>query len=310
MSNLKLWFLALIATIILNACSPASGEFPGSEYMPDMAHSVAVEANVYSAYSYNTWDKESRALKADLVRGITMPVNGTIPRGYAGVALSGDAAGSMNMLLGNNAINAFAAPINGRVPYYYADTEEERLRATAEVINNPFPISANGLKRGGELYNIYCGICHGEKGNGLGYLYDESNPNAKYPAAPANFLNEEFSAASNGRYYHAIIYGKNVMGGYTDKLSYEERWQVIHWIRSLQAKDKKLKYDENDNTLNPLFGTPATKVVAAAPATDAAPAPAEAGGSDAQGSHSTDSGTHGTTTGHSTGTGNHGGHRK
>lgn len=309
MSNLKLWFLALIATIILNACSPASGEFPGSEYMPDMAHSVAIEANVYSAYSYNTWDKESRASKADLVRGITMPVNGTIPRGYAGVALSGDAAGSMNMLLGNNAINAFAAPINGRVPYYYADTEEERLRATAEVINNPFPISANGLKRGGELYNIYCGICHGEKGNGLGYLYDESNPNAKYPAAPANFLNEEFSAASNGRYYHAIVYGKNVMGGYTDKLSYEERWQVIHWIRSLQAKDKKLKYDENDNTLNPLFGTPTAKMVAAAPATDAAPAPAEAG-SDAQGSHSTDSGTHGTSTGHSTGTGNHGGHRK
>ena len=63
---------------MLNACSPADGEFPGSEYMPDMAHSVAVEANVYGAYSYNTWDKESTALKGDLIRSINLPVGGTV----------------------------------------------------------------------------------------------------------------------------------------------------------------------------------------------------------------------------------------
>ena len=40
------------------------------------------------------------------------------------------------------------------------------------------------------------------------------------------------------------MYGKNVMGSYKDKISYEERWQVIHYIRSLQAKDKKLEYSE------------------------------------------------------------------
>ncbi len=57
-------------------------------------------------------------------------------------------------------------------------------------------------------------------------------------------------AASNGRYYFAIMHGKNVMGGYADKISYEERWQVIHYIRSLQAKDKKLVYNEKENTLN------------------------------------------------------------
>ena len=41
-----------------------------------------------------------------------------------------------------------------------------------------------------------------------------------------------------------------MMGGYTDKLSYEERWQVIHYIRSLQAKNYKLEYNEEINTLN------------------------------------------------------------
>jgi hypothetical protein len=46
------------------------------------------------------------------------------------------------------------------------------------------------------------------------------------------------------------MHGKNVMGSYADKLSYEERWQVIHYIRALQAQNKGLQYDENGNTLN------------------------------------------------------------
>ena len=40
------------------------------------------------------------------------------------------------------------------------------------------------------------------------------------------------------------------MGSYKDKLSYEERWQVIHYIRSLQAKELKLEYNQLVNTLN------------------------------------------------------------
>jgi hypothetical protein len=62
--------------------------------------------------------------------------------------------------------------------------------------------------------------------------------------------------SSNGRYYFSLIYGKNVMGGYADKLSFVERWQVIHYIRSLQAASKTLIYNEKMNTLNAEFGVP------------------------------------------------------
>jgi hypothetical protein len=48
------------------------------------------------------------------------------------------------------------------------------------------------------------------------------------------------------------------MGGYADKLSYEERWQVIHYIRSLQAKEAQLQYSEIQNTFN--NSTPGTLV--------------------------------------------------
>jgi hypothetical protein len=63
-------------------------------------------------------------------------------------------------------------------------------------------------------------------------------------------IQPQFIDTTNGLYYHAIMYGKNVMGSYADKLSYEERWQVIHYIRALQAKERKLAYNENENTLN------------------------------------------------------------
>ncbi|MCB0575404.1 MAG: cytochrome c, partial [Saprospiraceae bacterium] len=118
----------------------------------------------------------------------------------------------------------------------------------AEMINNPFPITKEGLDRAKGLYNIYCGICHGEKGDGQGWLV--SMPDTKYPAQPKNLIGDDMIAAGNGRLYFAIMYGKNVMGAYTDKLSFEERWQVIHYIRSLQAKSKSLEYSETANTLS------------------------------------------------------------
>lgn len=264
MKDLRVLVLSLTLAVVLTACTDPEGDFTGSEYMPDMAHSLAVEANTYNYYYYNTWDKESTVPLAQLVypRGT---VAGAIPRGYAGGFLPGmkapDSQNANEMMRGSmvdaDHMNAISVPTNGHVPYYFEDSDTGRLQAIAELLDNPFPITEDGLARGKNLYDIFCGICHGEKGNGLGYIYNEDdNPNAKYPLAPANFLTDEFKAASNGRYFHAIMYGYNAMGAYKDKMNYEERWQVIHYIRSLQAVDATLEYNQAVNTLNPAFGMP------------------------------------------------------
>lgn len=225
-----LLFSVLLALV---GCQSPGGNSPGSEYMPDMAHSVAYEANVFGYYYNNRWGSEDDLYKMVQPR---KPVMGTIARGYAG---NTDPAKDGN---------GVRFTPNGSVPYYYANTEEERLRATAEITNNPYPITKTGLEQGKLLYNIQCAICHGEKGDGNGYLVREDG--GKYPVQPANFLLDDLITSSNGRYYHAIMYGKNLMGGYSDKLSYKERWQVIQYIRSLQAASKKLEYGEEANTLN------------------------------------------------------------
>ncbi len=224
--------LIITISMMLQSCAPAKGNRTGHEYMPDMFHSTAYEANLLDYYSYNTWGSEEEYAKFAMPR---KPVEGTIPLGYAGMKRE-----DFDKVYPN-------IPENGSVPYYYEDTEEERTRAMAEITENPFPITAVGLTQGKELYDIFCAICHGEKGDGGGYLARDGSP---YPAQPANFLLEEFVDATAGRYYHSIMYGKNVMGHYKDKLSYEERWQVIHYIRSLQAKELKLVYSEEENTLN------------------------------------------------------------
>ena len=53
MKNLSsLYYLLFIitASIIVSSCGLPNGNFPGSEYMPDMAHSIAYEATVNSYY--------------------------------------------------------------------------------------------------------------------------------------------------------------------------------------------------------------------------------------------------------------------
>jgi len=230
-----LGFFGGLIMISMISCQSAGGNQTGSEYMPDMAHSVAYEINTYSYYYNNRYGTEDELHKAVQPR---LPINGTIARGYAGTSDH----------TGGHSHQGIAYKANGSVPYYYADNEEDRLKAIAEVVNNPYPITTAGLEKGKLLYNIQCAICHGEKGDGAGYLIRDDG--GKYPVQPANFLLDDLITSSNGRYYHTLIYGRNLMGGYSENLSYEERWDVIHYIRSLQAVSKTLEYSEKVNTLN------------------------------------------------------------
>ncbi len=221
--------LSICFVLMVTSCQQPGGNTTGSEFMPDMGHSIAYEANYYNYYYNNTWGSEDEYYEYAKPR---MPVAGTMPRGSGGVAVK----------------ESVAFTLNGSAPYYYADTEEGRAAAMAEIIDNPYPITEAGLAKGKKLYDIFCSTCHGEKADGLGYLVRDDG--GVYPVQPAILNTDEFIAATNGRYYHSIMKGRNLMGSYADKISYEERWQVIHYIRSLQAKEKKLEYNQYVNTLN------------------------------------------------------------
>lgn len=237
--------LFLFFLFVWRGCSDSQGNNPGREYMPDMGHGIAYEANNYDYYYYNTWgtEEEYRAFVEP-----RKPVTGTVPRGYSGVHLAksfADQQKNRAALDGSISSNAIKVPMNGSVPYYYGNTDADRERATADITENPVAATERSLETGKELYAVNCEICHGKKADGNGWIYE----NGAYPAAPANLISDDFINSSEGRYYHSIMHGKGVMGSYADKLSYQERWDVIHYIRSIQAKEKGLTYDvlSNDN---------------------------------------------------------------
>ena len=236
--NYKFLIIAGLAAYVLMGCKPAGGNHPGSEYMPDMFHSIAFEANVFEHYNLNTWSSPEELYQNAQPR---KPVAGTIPFGEFGALNRGSFSPEMAEAMKT-------IPVNGYVPFYYPDTEEGRQAAASEITKNPFPITEEGLNNGKALYNIYCGICHGANGDGLGYL---ARDDGSYPVAPADLLADRFIDTTAGLYIYSIVHGKNVMGSYADKLSTKERWDVIHHIRKLQADKVGAEYSPESNTFVP-----------------------------------------------------------
>lgn len=116
----------------------------------------------------------------------------------------------------------------GVVPYGIENTPEgKELSILAVSPLDTLKIDEN-LAVGKELYDIYCAICHGSKGDGQGNLVKRE----KILGVPTYA-----DAARNitvGSTYHTIYYGLNSMGSYANQLNHNERWQVSEYVVKLK----------------------------------------------------------------------------
>lgn len=97
---------------------------------------------------------------------------------------------------------------------------------TADRLANPLagmPASA----RGDTLYHTYCAVCHGKAGAGDG-------PVGPKVAAPS-LLTDRARGYSDGYLYSILRYGRGVMPRYGDKVRGQPRWEVVNYVRKLQA---------------------------------------------------------------------------
>lgn len=119
----------------------------------------------------------------------------------------------------------------GWMPYEYSNTQEGYQQAKAEL-KNPLKEDVSSLeenlKKGSELFGIYCAVCHGEKGNGKGILVERG----KFLGVP-NYKDRELT---QGSIYHVIYYGLNSMGSYANQLNEKERWQVALYVEKLREE--------------------------------------------------------------------------
>jgi mono/diheme cytochrome c family protein len=128
-------------------------------------------------------------------------------------------------------------PAEGSIPRGYVPFDIENTTEGYEIakatLTSPIDSTQVDLARGKELYDIYCGICHGNKGDGQGKLVKRE----KILGIPS--YADVGRAINEGSTYHTIYYGKNAMGSYANQLNEEERWQVVSYVLKLKADLQK-----------------------------------------------------------------------
>jgi mono/diheme cytochrome c family protein len=114
----------------------------------------------------------------------------------------------------------YTVPINGTK---YAVSLDE-----ADTKNvNPIQSSELVLARGRNRFNSFCAPCHNYDGKGNGLVVQKGFSN------PPSLL-ENAKSYSDGKIFHIISAGQNIMSSYADKTSEADRWCIVHYIRALQ----------------------------------------------------------------------------
>jgi cytochrome c553 len=114
---------------------------------------------------------------------------------------------------------------------------------------NPRVLTREAVEAGGKSFDIYCAACHGLRGDGV-------SPVARNLGvrAPPSLL--ELPVYPDSHYYTVITEGFGVMPGYAEKLSVQQRWAVVAYVRALQASQRVPLAEVSPEAREQLEGTP------------------------------------------------------
>lgn len=130
-------------------------------------------------------------------------------------------------------------PVGGTVArnfiYFEYPSTNEGYEAAGRDVHNPLPNTPAMHEEGKRLYGIYCTHCHGDKGQGDGSIVALG----KFPPPPSySKANSSRGGAmkdlTDGKIYHTITYGLNLMGSHASQLLPDERWKIVMYVHDLQ----------------------------------------------------------------------------
>lgn len=129
--------------------------------------------------------------------GMTLqrPVRGTIPRGF--------------------------------MPLHYDASPADAERAGRELFN-PYAQDPSAAERGHRLYDTFCLVCHGARGEGDGPLVP------LIPNPPA-YASERVRAMPAGRLFHVVTFGSGRMPSYRSQVPVGDRWLIVSFVQTLQT---------------------------------------------------------------------------
>lgn len=152
---------------------------------------------------------------------------------------------NMTYVVGKDTVEANRTPAAGTIargymPYAYAN-DTAGYASAGRNLHNPFPKNEINLKQGEELYGKFCVHCHGATGQGDGLV------GLKLPGAPPSYTTL-LKNLPEGKIFHSVTYGKNLMGPHAPLMNQEERWKVTMYVQKLQHPDGEATTPVADTT--------------------------------------------------------------
>ena len=101
---------------------------------------------------------------------------------------------------------------------------------------NPTKPTAASLAQGKKMYGYDCAMCHGKDGDGKGDLAGDMNLTLK------DYRNlDSLKNLSDGEIFYIIRNGKGKMPPEGDRISAEECWNMVNYVRSFAKKSETQK---------------------------------------------------------------------
>jgi mono/diheme cytochrome c family protein len=89
-------------------------------------------------------------------------------------------------------------------------------------------LDANLLARGRVVFNSFCAPCHGIAGDGQGVIANRG------PLVVPSYHTDRLRKMAIGYFFDVATNGINRMYGYGGRITPEDRWAVVSYIRALQ----------------------------------------------------------------------------
>lgn len=116
------------------------------------------------------------------------------------------------------------------IAYAIYENRPWRIPEAARLRKNPIQSSPAALASARLIYLDKCANCHGQTGKG-----DGPDAASYYPSPASLADSRRMNARTDGEIFYQISQGRKPMPSFRHRLTEEQRWQLVLFVRSLSA---------------------------------------------------------------------------
>src|SRR5438552_14201123 len=140
---------------------------------------------------------------------------------------------------------------------YWLTQENKPWIVPAEYksLKNPLPPSESNFTAARQIYAHECAQCHGDSGKG-----DGPEARTHYPL-PADLTNaKRMAGIADGEIFYQISEGRRPMPSFKNRLTEDQRWQLVLLVRSFSAPSASPIQEKKPNSSSSSLPKPVPRI--------------------------------------------------